>query len=428
MMTMPIKYKPPTFQGIADGSFKQARPTDHKGRYLPYAEFIRRYPANEWAAVKAARLAIARPLPLSDENGQPFTYAVPENFQARLHTIDKLAAPLLAERQPDGALFLIQTLQEEAISSAQMEGASTTRKAAKAMLDNQRAPKDEGERMIYNNYALMQLAKSSADKPLSLDLIRAFHRLAVEGSPYAEPGAFRTDNSVFVQGADGTTAHQPPPFERIPARLQALCDFANTDHSTDTGANFIHPAVKAAVIHYTLGYEHPFTDGNGRTARALFYWFMLKQGYSAFEYISISRLLKEAPKQYGRAYLYSETDGNDLTYFIDYQLKIIIRAIEAFSGHLARKQAEQKAAAEWIAASGGQLNKRQTDILTKAAKTAGRIFTVKEICTDYQISTNTAKADLNGLIAAGALAAVPNTRPQEYISLPDIPKRLKKKG
>lgn len=95
--------------------------------------------------------------------------------------------------------------------------------------------------------------------------------------------------------------------------------------------------MKAIILHFMLGYEHPFRDGNGRTARALFYWFMLKSGYWPFEYISISTLLKEAPMQYGRSYVYTETDAFDLTYFVIYQLRVIERAMQAFMTYFEAK-------------------------------------------------------------------------------------------
>ncbi|STZ75832.1 hypothetical protein [Bergeriella denitrificans] len=60
----------------------------------------------------------------------------------------------------------------------------------------------------------------------------------------------------------------------------------------------------------------------------------VKQEYSAFQYISISALLKTASQQYGLSYLHSETDNNDLTYFINCQLKIISRAINRFVGYI----------------------------------------------------------------------------------------------
>lgn len=61
--------------------------------------------------------------------------------------------------------------------------------------------------------------------------------------------------------------------------MTAMCAFPN-GHLPDT---FIHPAIRAIILHFWLGYDHPFVDGNGRTARALFYWAMLRQNYSLFE-------------------------------------------------------------------------------------------------------------------------------------------------
>lgn len=428
--------KPPILKDILAVHFADiaavlpdTKPTDAKGRYLPWVEFQYRSkrPLIEWAAVKLARQAISHPLPLKSGDGRAFCYALPDTFQPMLYTINRLAAPLLSERSDDSRLFLIQSLKEEAISSAQLEGASTTRKVAKDILDNDRLPKNEHERMVVNNYALMRYAHSSSQEPLSIKLIQDFHALAVNDTetPHVIAGTFRSDDSIFVQDSDGLNVHQPPSHHEIPSRLQALCDFANTDHNQPQ--QFIPPVVKAIILHFMMGYEHPFADGNGRTARALFYWFMLKNGYTAFEYISISRLLKDAPKQYGLSYLYSETDDKDLTYFIDYQLRITNRAIEAFSDYLAHKQQEHSKALQWLldTAVGRNLNPRQADILSKAIKQQGRIFTVKEIMNDYRISENSARADLKGLVAAGALTEAKDTgRLKLFIALPDIPSRL----
>ena len=92
-----------------------------------------------------------------------------------------------------------------------------------------------------------------------------------------------------------------------------------------------HHHIRAIILHFWLAYGHPFVDGNGRTARALFYWAMLHEGYWLFEFISISNILRKAPAQYGLSFLYSETDDNDLTYFIVAQTKVIRRAGVAHS-------------------------------------------------------------------------------------------------
>ena len=77
-----------------------------------------------------------------------------------------------------------------------------------------------------------------------------------------------------------------------------------------------------------IGYVHPFKDGNGRTARALFYWFLLKKGYALVKNISISRVILESRTQYDKAFLKTEKDDNDLNYFIAYSIKNIRIAFE----------------------------------------------------------------------------------------------------
>jgi hypothetical protein len=75
----------------------------------------------------------------------------------------------------------------------------------------------------------------------------------------------------------------------------------------------VHPVLRAILLHFMIGYDHPFADGNGRTARALFYWSMARSGYWLMEYTSISHILRKAPARYMRAYLHTETDKNDTT-------------------------------------------------------------------------------------------------------------------
>jgi Fic family protein len=100
----------------------------------------------------------------------------------------------------------------------------------------------------------------------------------------------------------------------LPQRLEALCQFANKPQEKAS----LHPVIRAILLYLWQGYDHPFRNGNGRSARALFYWRMLREGYWLFEFISISTVLKNASAQYGRSYLYTETDDNDATYFVDF--------------------------------------------------------------------------------------------------------------
>jgi Fic family protein len=182
-------------------------------------------------------------------------------------------------------------------------------------------------------------------EPLTPALIFEIHRIVTTGTlddPSTEGRAqLPGESRVVVEDIyDGTIMHVPPPAEQLTERLQRLCDFANG--SIDIG--YVPPVVRAIVIHFMLGYDHPFVDGNGRTARVLFYWSLLNQDYWLAEFLPISRLLARAPGQYGRSFLHCEQDDGDLTYFVIYQLTVIQRAITDLQEYLAGKVAETKRA------------------------------------------------------------------------------------
>ncbi len=261
---------------------------------------------------------------------------------------------------------------EEAISSSQLEGASTTRKIAKEILVSEKKPKTQDEQMIVNNYLLMKEIRYIKNEELSVDTILSLHKIATKET-YDNgnvAGEFRKSDDTVIMDRDDNILHQPPLFSELPSRLKKLCNFANEEHTAEDGSIFIHPVVKAIILHFMIGYEHPFADGNGRTARALFYWFMLRNGFDYFEYISISKLLKAAPKKYIMSYLYSEIDDNDLTYFIYYQVDIIVRAINELEEYLEKKSMEYEEITNVL--EGSSLNEQlkfvQKDIIKKLLK------------------------------------------------------------
>ncbi|WP_124429428.1 Fic family protein [Pseudomonas sp. R2-37-08W] len=414
---------------------------DDKGRYLHWDEF-RRYPTPgvnkeaAWAAIKMSRACASKTLELNSECGSAFFLCSTDFSDAVIHAVESVTSSLggAAAASPqyrDNAQYLVDSLMmEEAISSAQLEGAATTRKIAKDMLAKERAPQNDDERMILNNYHLMKHAKYHQGEALSVALICEFHAIATAGieEDDVRPGHIRTTNDIFVGGAGNEIIHQPPQAAVLPDRLEALCRFANDQHDGQGGAHFIHPVVKAIILHFMLGYEHPFRDGNGRTARALFYWFMLKSGYWPFEYISISALLKEAPMQYGRSYIHTETDGFDLTYFVIYQLRIIERAMNEFMLYFEGKRREAVELMSWLDALDLKegLNYRQGHFLKKVLQHPGRIYTPKELTHDYDISENTARKDLEKLVGMKLLFKVQEGKSFLYIARDDAQANLKK--
>ena len=298
-----------------------------------------------WLAIKLARGSNRHHLPLQDKTGQSFSYTDSGYLYRMLHILDRDASgrielPVDVANPGSRNRYLVNSLIEEAITSSQLEGASTTRRVAKEMLRSGRPPRDRSETMIVNNYRGMEFVRDLVDEDLSVPMLLELQKILTEGTQDDSGviGRFRreSDQVVVVDQRDGTVLHVPPDAASLIERMERLIAFANATED----ALFVHPALRAIVLHFMIGYEHPFVDGNGRTARALFYWMMSKTGYWMIEFLSISTIICKAPAQYARAYLYSEVDDNDLTYFLDYNLRVILRSIRKLHEYLARKARE----------------------------------------------------------------------------------------
>ena len=299
--------------------------------------------------------------------------------------------------------YLVDSLMEEAIYSSQMEGAATTRKVAKEMLRKKMTPKDKSQQMISNNYQTIQFIVQHKDTPLSPELLLQIHRLMTENTmPNAnEEGLFRNNDDVVVEnGITHEIVHTPPTYKEIPTFVNDLCNFFNDQHPSQ----FIHPIIRGIIIHFMVAYVHPFSDGNGRTARALFYWYMLKQGYWLTEYLSISRVIAKSKKSYEKAYLYTEADHMDMGYFVAYNMKVLQLSFKQLQEYIKRKQNEKIAANTFLKIGG--INTRQAQIIRIFADDPSTVITVSDIQAKFQISPTTAKSDIVGLTKKGLLTEI----------------------
>jgi Uncharacterized conserved protein len=229
-----------------------------------------------------------------------------------------------------------------------------------------------------------------------------------------DAGRYRTNDEVVVENAiTHEVVHTPPSFSEIPEFIDDLCLFFNEEESKV----FIHPIIKATLIHFMIAYIHPFVDGNGRTARALFYWYMLKQGYWLTEYLSISRIISKSKNAYEKAYLYSEADSNDAGYFITYHLKVLDLAFKELQQYIKRKITERQQAAAFLVL--GDINERQAAILQIMVDQPKSLLTVKEIQNRFSVSHTTAKSDIDGLVRKAYLTEVPLNKVKKAYSRSD---------
>ncbi len=423
-------------------SLTPGRPEREAGEYLHWDKLRhlahpRGFSDREWwLRVKLGRIADMRLFPLTGPDGLEFTYCLPDRILKHLHHIDQRLAgevamdQVITSERAAGRRFLVNSRMEEAIRSSQLEGAATSRQDAQEMLRSGREPRSRGERMVANNYRALQFMREEIGERLSPEAILELHRILTEGTLKDPATAGRLQHpgeprvAVFYRDEDEQPIHKPPAAEELPERMQMLCDFANEG---ENGEHFVPPVVRAILVHFWLAYDHPFEDGNGRTARILFFWMMRTRGYWLAEYLPISRLLRVAPAQYTRAFLETETDDGDTTYFLLHQLRVIEQAIEDLDLYLQRKTEELHDVRRMLDDVEG-LNGRQIVLLTHAVKHPDHTYTFGGHARSHRVTHETARADLGGLADRGLLLR--NRRGRSYVfePAPNLRERLKESG
>jgi len=381
-------------------------------KYLHWDK-LRYHPAPEgfsheewWAALRFQRQAQSRPVQLKDPEGKAFTYATVDPIPEMLQKIDQGAGGLIGmpDQITDPATrdrYCVSSLIQEAITSSQLEGAATTREVAKEMIRTQRPPRDKSEQMILNNFATMRRIGALKNKKLSQDLVFEIHRIITEKTLENDSaaGRFRRPSErIVVADMYDQVFHDPPAADQLADRMALMCNFANGK----IPEGFVHPVIRSIILHFWLAYDHPFVDGNGRVARALFYWSMLRHGYWLFEFVSISQILLRAPAKYGRAFLYTETDGNDLTYFIIQQLEVVRRAIKELHAYIKRKTAALENLEIRLRGIAG-LNYRQQALISHALRHPHQRYTFKSHQMSHNVVYQTARTDLLDLESQGLL-------------------------
>ncbi len=378
---------------------------DFNKRYLYWSDLEYRTNGDDrkyiWTFMKFLRRDKYLSVPF---NKLKLKYTLLPEFSRKLNKFDKYLAGNIGIQTKSLGLqksYLVSSLMEEAIASSAIEGASTTRKVAKAMLREKRKPKNRSEQMIANNYDTIQFVLSQRNKPLTKDLLleiqKRITRDTLDNSN--DEGKLRDSNDIVVghNTEPEIIAYMPPNHKDIPSLIDELCQYANAEED-----DFIHPILKGIILHFLIGYIHPFNDGNGRTARSVFYWYVLSKGYWLFEYMAVSRRIVRSRKDYDLAYLYTEYDELDLTYFIDYILRCIEDSLTELMGYIERKQIEQKKTNELIR-NDPRLNLRQAFILEEFMKTPNKVFTIAEISRTYKTVYQTARTDLMSLEKLGYL-------------------------
>lgn len=356
---------------------------------------------DNWKLIKTNRIFNYKQLEIGNHR---FKYYLTPTIQQELHEFDlKLIGGLYKNpiTNYDQAEYLKNSLLTEAIASSQIEGAATTTKVALSMLKSGRKPRNESEQMIFNNLRAIRFIEEGIEELLDFKFIIDIHEIMTMNTSASDCcGSFRVDDEqVYVMDhTDGEIAYTAPSGIEVESLMSELCQFINSDDA------FLHPIIKASMLHFFIGYIHPFKDGNGRTARALFYWFLLKKGYGLIKNISISKSIQESRIQYDKAYLKTESDENDLTYFLVYSIKSLRVAFESLIRYRDKKKDEREKAgiiAYRLMELG--LNKRQADLLGYFYHKNDSVVSLSAYAKKHSVVRQTARRDISELVKLNLL-------------------------
>lgn len=148
-------------------------------------------------------------------------------------------------------------------------------------------------------------------------LIKQLHKMTVDRIlPEDKCGEYRKTQVVIKNNQTGDITFRPSPHISVPFQVSDLVAFINSLSSKE-----IHPVLKAGIVHYELVRIHPFTDGNGRVARALAILLMFQEGYDIRKFFSLEEHYdRDAGAYYAALQSVSKNNGDQtvwLTYFTE---------------------------------------------------------------------------------------------------------------
>jgi Fic family protein len=236
----------------------------------------------------AARGRIHESLSYPHINWMSFTpkYTISEATIRDLELISKIDGHLEILRMNPAWADLLEKEAgiKEAVSSIGVEGTVISLKQAKAITGGAKdvVVSERAEREFVGYYESLRFIKANIDERLTLNLLLKIHALVTQGDKKAEPGRVRTIQNAIK--SRGKIIYTPPPPDQVGFLLDEFIKWFN-ETAADKAKS---PVMAAAICHFWFVWVHPFVDGNGRVARLLTAFLLLKKKAEGIKYFALS--------------------------------------------------------------------------------------------------------------------------------------------
>lgn len=207
-------------------------------------------------------------------------------------------------------------LEEEIISSSRIENIELKKESVRRIIYGY-APDNEEENIIYGLKKGFDFISDLSNKITEENIYKLYTKAIF---PFLSAENKLINNNLYrhdvVYLVSNHNEHTGLDFQKLPEYMSNLIKFVNEKDE-------INDLIKASIIHFYIGYIHPYFDGNGRMARLLHLWFLIQKGYTSTLFLSFSSLIEKERKLYYDAFEQIEKNYRlskviDVTPFINY--------------------------------------------------------------------------------------------------------------
>lgn len=301
----------------------------------------------------------------------------------------------------------VETLTHDILASSEIEGVVLNSNQVRSSVARRMGVHIIGDvepsHYIEGVVEMMMDATRKYGQPLTDDRLFGWHNCLFptgrSGMEIINVGKYRIDSMEVVSGTlDREKVHyQAPAADAVPAEMKQFLDWFNAD---STPKDYI----KSAVAHFWFVSIHPFDDGNGRISRAIADMALSQADDSSLRFFSISRQINKDKRRYNDILERCQKGGCDITFWIDWYLDCMLRAIES-AGEMLSSILDKSIF--WQTHSQVVVSDRQKSALNIYLDGYSGKLNVKNWAKQVKVSDDTAARDVKDLVEKGILVPKP---------------------